>query len=66
MPGILVFEGVFTRVSLFSHSFTSQQIFLGTPILVLSASVNRSPAPRLMRLPDGAVTFLKIPGKSQV
>lgn len=23
MPGILVFEGVFPRVSLFSHSFTS-------------------------------------------
>lgn len=66
MPGILVFEGVFPRVSLFSHSFTSQQIFLGTPILVLSASVNRSPAPWPMRLPDGAATLLKIPGKSGV
>ena len=65
MPGILVFEGVFPRVSLFSYSLTSQQIvFRYSYILALSALVNSSPAPRPMRLPDGTVTLLKMPGRS--
>ena len=52
------------RVSLFSYSVTSQQIFFrDSYILVLSASVNSSWP---LRPPDGAVTFLKIAGKAGV
>lgn len=40
--------------------------FRDSYILVLSASVNSSPVPWPLRPPDGAVTFLKIAGKSGV